>query len=179
MPPACSSKQLDIAADLYIHQTAAVILFARKHRDVVELTQFLYQHATGGGKEIDLARAIVEKIFGHDLHTLLAQIIHDEARIALAHAGAAQVGQHAAAAEDLGLHVLAVRAVPDELVDQHFHREAAVARGAARRACVARGIGQQEMVHAAHAVARIADASGYARPQHRDQHNVTVGHEVL
>lgn len=86
-----------------------------------------------------------------------------------------------AAAEDLDLQRIARAAGLQQFVDQLFHREIAEARRLQIAGPVAGlAVRQHEMIHAANAGARVADAGRHAGSKHGDEHFVRIlGDEIL
>jgi hypothetical protein len=80
---------------------------------------------------------------------------------------------HGPTTEDLRLQVGAACAGLQQLVDEDLHRIDAIARGRIM------AVGQQEMVHAAHAGAAVAQARCHAGPEHGHQHDVIIMNEIL
>ncbi len=139
-------------------------------------------HPTAAREILDLSRARVARILRCDSQSLLLQELPHEFQIA--RADIAELRDHAGAAEDLDLQVLARAAGAEDAVDQQFHRGSAVAcRPAGNllpgiRAAAVRPR-QHEMVHAADAEARIADARRDTRAQHGFDDFVLARHVVL
>src|SRR5690606_26493392 len=87
-------------------------------------------------------------------------------------------------AEDLHFEIGARAAGAQDAIDQLLHRRAAIASRAARDVlpsigAVAARTRQHEVIHAADAKARVADAGGYARAQDRVQHFLPARHVVV
>ena len=117
----------------------------------------------------------VEHVFRHDGNAFRAQIFTHEIRIAFAHVHVGETVDHLRTAEYLGLHEFTACAQLHHLVDQQFHRVGTVAPRQIRHVAHR----QHEVVHAAHARAAVPQTGRDARAEHRDQHDVLVGHEIL
>ncbi|KAG1240784.1 hypothetical protein G6F68_017325 [Rhizopus microsporus] len=137
-----------------------------------------HHHPAVAREVVDAAGVHVAQVLRLDRNAFGLQVVQDEFAVAFADVHLLHGAQHRAAAEHLGFQAVAHGARLQQFVDQHFHREGAIAhRGRGRRLHVA--FRQHEMVHAAHAGDRIVDAGGDTRPEYGRNHQVFVGDVVL
>src|SRR4051812_11659834 len=125
------AEELNLASLFHLAQARAVLALALEDGVVLDLDEALHPHLPGGGKVVDLARVVVHQLARHDRDALGLEELDREIGVALSDGRLGQRLHDVAAAEELRLQVAAARAALEHLVDQHFHREHAVARGVA------------------------------------------------
>jgi hypothetical protein len=134
-------------------------------------------HDLAGGREVPHpARVDATQVLGQDRDVLVGQVLAHEFGIARTYRVGGESLEHVGTAKHLGFQPLAVGAALEQVVDQQFHRITAIA---GRGAITAVAIGQQEMIHAADAQQRVADAGRHATAQRRGQGGLVIHHQVL
>ena len=173
-PPQKQKQAVDSDSVERLGGESAVL--ARGDFGFVGVWQALHHHAAGIGEEPDLARMDAAQVLGDDRNMLGLQVLAHELGITGTDRIAGEALQYVGAAEHLGLDALAVRAALEHVVDQQFHRIAAVACG---RAVAGVAFGQQEVVHAADLQHRVAQARGHAGAERSGQRGGVIHHQVL
>jgi flagellar biosynthesis/type III secretory pathway M-ring protein FliF/YscJ len=124
--------------------------------------------------EFELAAGITTGGRADDLDAFVAQETCREIRVLLADIG--KRGDCLGTAENLGFQAVASRALLQEAVDQQFHQMNAIARDIPTLRQGIDGARQQKVIHAAHAVDRIAQTGRDTGTEHgREDHGRIVG----
>src|SRR3569832_371025 len=178
--PCRRSEQIDLADHLIGLKPARVVLLAFHQRVIVELLEFLHEDLAGLRKEIHLARVHVIQVLRHHTDVFRLQEIAYELGIAFAHVHAGEAAQDVAAAEHLGLEIVAPGARLAQLVDQHLHGICAIAhRCRHRSAGIAAPVRQHEVIHAADSRHLVPDARRDAGAEHGNDQHGTIGEVIL